>query len=140
VMPRSFIQGAQVLDRSIEADDLATDSVITEKIKDGNVTCQKLAPGLCDRFLASDAPIGRVKMTVDYPADVDFDLPNGIQYDPITFLTRIAIYRNGQLLFNGLVAPVDDRDPTDVYPGSSNTKVKFVWPITRGDTIQVMAL
>lgn len=140
-MPRSLIRGPQVLDRSIEAVDLAQDSVITEKIKDGNVTCAKLAPGLCDRLLASSAPIGRVKLTADFPADTDFTIPNGLTYNQAEFVERVAIYRNGQLLYNGLIKPTDDfRDPTDVWPGSDNTKIKFSWGLTRGDTIQVMIL
>jgi hypothetical protein len=139
-MARSLIYGDQVLDRSIEANDLATDSVITEKIKDGNVTCQKLEPGLCEKLLSNGSPIGRVKLISDFPADNDFDIPNGIPYDPIIFMTRVAIYRNGQLLFNGVSAPTDDRDPTDVYPGSTDTKIKFAFNLLRGDTIQVVTL
>lgn len=139
-MPRSLIRGPQVLDESIEAVDLAKDSVITEKIKDGNVTCAKLAPGICDRLLASTTPIGRVKLMADFPADIDFTIPGGLTYNQTEFVERVAIYRNGQLLYNGLVQPTDDKDPTDVYPGSDNTKIRFTWGLTRGDTIQVMVL
>ena len=139
-MPRSLIRGPQVLDQSIEAVDLATDSVITEKIKDGNVTCAKLAPGLCDRFLTSATPIGRTKLVSDFPEDTDFTIPGGLSYTQDRFVERVAIYRNGQLLYNGLTQPTDDKDPTDVYPGSDNTKIKFSWGLTRGDTIQVIIL
>jgi hypothetical protein len=139
-MPRTFIDGSQVEDRSIEAVDLATDSVITEKIKDGNVTCPKLEPGLCERLLVNSSPIGRVKLLANFPEDTDFDIPNGISYDTVSFITRVAIYRNGQLLFNGISAPVGVQDPTDVYPGSTNTKIKFAFELLRGDTIQVITL
>jgi len=139
-MPRSLIRGPQVLDRSIEAVDLAKDSVITEKIKDGNVTCVKLAPGLCDRFLASSTPIARVRLTADFPADADFTIPNGLTYSQTEFVERVAVYRNGQLLYNGTTQPTNDADPTDVYPGSDNSKIKFCWGLTRGDTIQVIVL
>lgn len=139
-MPRSLIRGPQVKDESIEAVDLAKDSVITEKIKDGNVTCVKLEPGLCDRLLSNASPIGRAKLTANLPANTDFTIPGGLVYVPADFVERVAIYRNGQLLYNGDSVPVDDNDPTEVYPGSDNSKIKFEFPIIRGDTIQVITL
>lgn len=133
-MPRSFVSGDQVLDRSIEACDLATDSVITEKIKDGNVTCQKLAPGLCDRLLTTDNPIWRLKLTEDWPEDTDLDI-SPVVYDPTLFITRVAVYRNGQLLFNGLTPPIGETDATDVWPGTTTSMLRFAGPLRRGDTI-----
>ena len=139
-MPRSLIRGPQVKDESIEAVDLAMDSVITEKIKDGNVTCVKLEPGLCDRLLSSSSPIGRARLAGDFPSDIDFTIPGGLVYIPADFVERVAIYRNGQLLYNGDSMPVDDNDPAEVYPGSDTTKIKFCFPLRRGDTIQVIIL
>lgn len=139
-MPRTFVDGGQVLDRSITSDDLDTDSVITEKIKDGNVTCQKLAPGLCDRLLKTDAPIGRIKLTTKVLPGTDFILPNSMSYDIDKFIDRVAIYRNGQLLYNGEIAPLNENDPTEVYPGSTNTMVRFDFELRRGETIQVVIL
>ena len=138
-MPRSFVSGDQVRDQSIEAIDLATDSVITEKIKDGNVTCPKLAPGICDRLLTTDIPIWRFKLSANHPEDTDFDISPAI-YDPVLFETRVAVYRNGQLLFNGLVPPVDEKDATDVYPGTTSSMLRFAGVLRRGDTIQVILL
>lgn len=138
-MPRSFVSGDQVLDRSIESVDLATDSVITEKIKDGNVTCPKLAPGLCERLLTTDTPIWRFKLTADHPEDTDFDISPAV-YDPTLFETRVAVYRNGQLLFNGLVPPADEGDATDVWPGTTNSMLRFAGSLRKCDTIQVILL
>jgi hypothetical protein len=139
-MPRSLIRGRQVLDRTITDVDLATDSVITEKIKDRNVTCEKLALGLCDRLLSSDSPIGRVRILLNVPADQDFAVPGGLSYDSTSFVERVAIFRNGQLLFNGNQPPADLRDPTDVYPGSTIQYIKFSFELLKGDTIQVITL
>lgn len=139
-MPRSLVRGSQVLDRSIEADDLATDSVITEKIKDHNVTCDKLASGICERLLSSDAPIGREVLLGMLVANQDFLLPNGLSYDSLTFIDRVAIFRNGQLLYNGATAPTNDDDPTEVYPGSTNQHIKFCYELFKGDRIQVIIL
>jgi len=139
-MPRSLVRGSQVLDRSIESVDLATDSVITEKIKDHNVTCEKLAVGLCDRLLSNDAPIGRIRLTSKFPAYQDFAIPGGLTYDTALFVERVAIYRNGQLLFNGNQLPVDPDDPADVYPGSTTGHIRFCMQLLKGDTIQVITL
>ena len=140
-MPRTLVKGSQVLDRSITSDDLATDSVITEKIKDGNVTCPKLEPGLCDRLLASPTPIARYQVLADIPEDTDFVIPGGLSYDIASFVERVAIYRNGQLLFNGLTKPTLDTDPTDVWPGTdTSTMLRFSADIRRGETIQVIIL
>jgi len=138
-MPRSFVSGDQVLDRSIEAADLATDSVITEKIKDGNVTCPKLAPGICERLLTTNIPIWKFKLVATHPVDTDFDI-SPASYDLTLFETRVAIYRNGQLLFNGLVPPIDEEDATDVYPGTTDSMLRFAGPLRKGDTIQVILL
>ena len=135
-MPRTRLRGSQILDRSIEADDLAIDSVITEKIKDHNVTCEKLEVGLCDRLLRTDSPILRVQIDSDIPAGTDFSLPGTNTYSVDDFIDRVAIYRNGQLLYNGLAPPVDWKDPIEVYPGSDNGKVKFDFDLERGATIQ----
>lgn len=139
-MPRSLVKGTQVLDRSITDVDLATDSVITEKIKDHNVTCEKLAIGLCDRLLSNDAPIGRIRLTSDFPANQDFVIPGGLSYDPASFVERVAIYRNGQLLYNGDQLPTDPKDPAEVYPGSTDQHIRFDFDLTKGDTIQVITL
>lgn len=139
-MPRSLVKGTQVKDRSITDVDLATDSVITEKIKDHNVTCEKLAVGICDRLLSNDAPIGRIRLTSDFPANQDFVIPGGLLYDPASFVERVAIYRNGQLLYNGDQLPTNPKDPTDVYPGSTTQHIRFCWKLSKGDTIQVIIL
>ena len=139
-MPRTYVGGTQVKDGSIQAVDLATDSVITEKIKDHNVTCEKLEVGLCDRLLRSDSPIGRTKILTAHPSGTDFTIPNGLTYDTASFVDRVAIYRNGQLLFNGSTAPSDDKDPVEVWPGSSNTEIVFDMDLERGDTLQVIIL
>jgi hypothetical protein len=139
-MARTQIRGSQVRDESITDRDLARDSVITEKIKDGNVTCPKLAPGICDRLLNTDNPIGRIKVTETILQGTDFTIPGGLTYDINYFMTRVAIYRNGQLLFNGLMPPTDKFDPTDVYPGSDNTKIKFECELRKGETVQVVIL
>jgi hypothetical protein len=139
-MPRTQLKGSQVLDGSIEAEDLAIDSVITEKIKDHNVTCDKLAVGLCERFLSTAAPIGRIRLMEDVARGVDFELPGGITYTLDTFTTRLAIYRNGQLLYSGLTPPLNDKDPVEVYPGSDFNKVKFDFNLRKGENIQVVSL
>jgi len=139
-MPRSLVKGRQIKDLSITSNDLAQDSVITEKIKDHNVTCDKLDVGICDRLLRTDSPIGRTKVYDGYPARTDFTIPDGLTYDPATFVERVAVYRNGQLLFNGDGPPVDDRDPVEVWPGSSNTQIVFDMELQRGATIQVIIL
>lgn len=139
-MPRSLVKGTQILDRSITDKDLATDSVTTEKIKDYNVTCEKLAQGLCSRFLSSSTPIGRTRILNDFPADQDFVVPGGLSYDPILFSERVAIYRNGQLLYGGNQKPTSLDDPTEVYPGSTNQHIKFSYNLIRGDIIQVITL
>lgn len=139
-MPRSLVRGSQILDRSIESVDLATDSVITEKIKDHNVTCEKLAVGICDRLLSNDSPIGRVKLVSDFPANQDFTIPNGLSYDPTMFVDRVAIYRNGQLLYNGEQFLDDPHDPADVSPGTTSQHIRFRENLLRGDTIQVIIL
>ena len=139
-MPRTQVRGNQVDDGTIEAVDLATDSVITEKIKDKNVTCEKLADDLCERFLSNAAPIGRTRITADVPAGDEFTIPGGLSYVSTTFVERVAIYRNGQLLFNGDSAPVDEKDPVEVYPGAQDTTIIFAFTLLRGDTIQVVTL
>ena len=139
-MPRSLVKGRQVKDESIRSVDLARDSVITEKIKDGNVTCPKLEPGLCERLLSSQFPIGRIKIYEDFPAGQEFTIPGGLTYETATFVTRVAIFRNGQLLFNGDAPPTDDRDPIEVWPGSTNNKVVFDMTLIRGDSLQVITL
>lgn len=137
---RTLIKGKQIKDETITSSDLAQDSVITEKIKDGNVTCAKLEPGLCERLLASDAPIGRVKISGTVPAHTDFTIPDGLSYDTSLFVRRVAIYKNGQLLFNGDSPPTNDWDPVEVWPGSSNDKIVFDFLLRNGETIQVMVL
>lgn len=139
-MPRSLVKGRQIKDESIHSNDLAENSVITEKIKDGNVTCPKLEPGLCDRLLSNDSPIGRTKIDVEVPAGQEFTIPNGLTYDSSTFVTRVAIYRNGQFLYNGSTPPINTKDPVEVWPGSTNDKVIFDMNLLRGDTIQVITL
>lgn len=139
-MPRTRVKGRQVENYSITDVDLAIDSVITEKIKDGNVTCVKLEPGLCNRLLQSAFPIGRAKIMANITANTDFPLPNGLTYDLATFVDRVAIYRNGQLLFNGSSPPTNIYDPVEVYPGSDTTKIKFDMDLKRGETIQVIIL
>ncbi len=132
-MPRSFITGSQVGDGSITEADLATDSVSTDKIKDGNVTCPKLAPGICDRLLNSTTPITRTKLTADLAANTDLTLPGGASYiDSATFLARAKIYRNGVLQYSG-ASGLDTN--ADVYPGSDATKIKFTYDLRKGDTI-----
>lgn len=137
---RTLIKGKQIKDETITSDDLAKNSVITEKIKDGNVTCAKLEPGLCDRLLTSTAPIARIKIVGNVPAHTDFVIPGGLSYDALLFVERVAIYKNGQLLFNGNSPPTDDKDPVEVWPGSSNDKIVFDFPLRNGETIQVMVL
>ena len=110
------------------------------RIKDGNVTCPKLEPGLCERLLSSQHPIGRIKIYADFPAGQEFTIPNGLTYDIDSFVTRVAIYRNGQFLFNGDAPPTDEIDPVEVWPGSSNDKVVFDMNLIRGDTIQIIIL
>lgn len=139
-MPRSLVKGRQIQDEFIRSNDLAKDSVITEKIKDGNVTCPKLEPGLCDRLLSSSTPIGRMKIYKDFPAGQEFTIPGGLTYDSNTFVERVAIYKNGQLLYNGNGPPAGERDPEEVWPGSTDNTIVFNCDLIRGDTIQVMTL
>ncbi len=139
-MPRTLVRGTQVLDRSIAAEDLASDSVITEKIKDRAVTCEKIADACRELFLTSSTPIGRIRLATNIPANTDFTIPGGLEYDPTTFSERVAIYRNGQLLFGGSTAPIDENDPVEVYPGSTDTTIKFSYEIRKCETIQVVIL
>jgi hypothetical protein len=137
---RTLIKGKQIKDETITSDDLAKDSVITEKIKDENVTCAKLESGLCERLLASDTPIGRVKIVGTVPAHTDFTIPSGLSYNISLFVERVAVYKNGQLLFNGDSPPTNNKDPVEVWPGSSNNKIVFDFPLRNGETIQVIVL
>jgi hypothetical protein len=139
-MPRSLIRGPQVLDGSIESEDLAKDSVITEKIKDGNVTCIKLEPGLCDRLFSNSNLIGRIKIAQAVPEDTDFLIPGELTYDLETFVKRVHVFRNGLLLYTGQCKPVDLKDPIEVYPGSTNQHIKFCLDLVKGDVIQVLTL
>ena len=139
-MAKALVRGSQIKEQSVTDFNLAKDSVITEKIKDGNVTCEKLAPGLCERFLSNPSPIARVKLKERVPARTDFELPNEMKYELNSFIDRVAIYRNGQLLFNGLEAPIDDEDPTEVFPGENCNKIQFDMELRKGDTIQVIIL
>lgn len=137
-MPRSFVKGSQVRDSTITSADLAVDSVLTEKIKDKNVTKPKLADDVCVRLLSNDSPIARIKLLTDLDPDTDFTIPGGLDYvDLTTFLTRTKIYQNGQLLYNG----ADNTDTNaDVWPGTTTTQIKFACQIRRGAAITVEIL
>lgn len=139
-MPRTKIRGSIVEDLTITAQDLATDSVITEKIKDHNVTCEKLAEGLCERLLKSEKVRVGVQLETDYLADTDFTIPESLEYSLDDFEFRVLVYRNGQLLFNGLGPPPDEWSPIEVYPGSDTKKLRFGMNIGKGETIQVVIL
>lgn len=135
-MPRSFVKGSQIRDETITAEDLSDNAVITRTILDKNVTKPKLADDVCERLLASAAPIARACLTTDLPAGTDFTLPDGKDYtDLTTFLTRTKIWQNGQLLYNGDTAATPN--DADVIPGSDTTKVKFLRTLRKGAAITV---
>lgn len=137
-MAKALVRGAQI--KTVDADNIAPNAVITEKIKDNNVTYEKLEPGLQDRLLSNPFPIARIKISESLPERADFEIPNGLMYNLNTFVERVAIYRNGQLLFNGLEEPINEDDPVEVFPGSDTTKIKFDMMLRKGDTIQVIIL
>lgn len=137
-MPRSFVGGSQVADRSITDADLADDAVLTRIIRDKNVTKPKLADDVCELLLASATPIARIRLDSTLPANTDFTLPGGLTYqDNTTFLTRMKVWRNGALQFMGLV---DDGESVDVVPGSDSSKVQFTCDVIRGANITVEIL
>ena len=134
-MPRSFVKGTQIRDKSIRDVDLADDAVVTRTIKDKNVTKAKLADDVCERLLTSSSPIARTKLTTDLLANTDFTLPGGLDYiDSTIFLTRLKVWRNGQLLHNGISSIDPD---ADFYIGSDTTKIKFTCDIRRNEKITV---
>lgn len=137
-MPRSFVKGSQVGDRSIVECDLANDAVTTRTIQDGNVIEPKLADDVRARLLLNPAPMARTRLTEDLPENTDFTLPGNLDYiNETVFLTRFKIWRNGALQYVGLT---DDGRAVDVIPGSDTTKVKFTCPLRRGANIIVEIL
>lgn len=137
-MPRSFVRGSQIDDRTITDADLADDAVLTRIIRDKNVTKPKLADDVCELLLSTAAPIARTRLTADLPANTDFTLPGGLTYqDDTTFLTRMKVWRNGALQFMGLV---DDGESVDIIPGSDSGKIQFTCDLRRGANITVEIL
>jgi hypothetical protein len=137
-MPRSFLRGSQVDDRTITDADLADDAVLTRAIRDKNVTKPKLAEDVCELLLSTATPIVREKIRSKLPAFTDFEIPEGLTYsDTTTFLTRMKVWRNGALQFMGLT---DDGWSVDVIPGSDNGKIQFTCDLERGASITVEIL
>lgn len=81
--------------------------------------------------------IYRTKISGVVPAHTDFISTLAI-YNVVEFVNKFAIFRNGQLLFNG-EAPSEDEDcPIEVYPGSNPYSIRFVFNLLKGDTIQII--
>jgi hypothetical protein len=137
-MPRSFVRGSQVDDRTITDADLADDAVLTRIIRDKNVTKPKLAEDVCELLLSTATPITRTRLDADLPALTDFTIPGGLTYaDHTVFLTRMKVWRNGALQYMGIV---DDGRAVDVIPGSDNSKIQFTCDLRRGANITVEIL
>lgn len=111
-----------------------------KQLKDESIGISKLAPEIYARLLKNSMPIARVKLSKSFLAHTDFVLPNGLTYSTDVFTERVAVYRNGQLLFSGNSPPIDKNDPTEVYPGSNEMAIKFDMDLRRGETIQIIIL
>jgi hypothetical protein len=140
-MPRTQIRGTQTCDGSITSADLADGAVTTSKLQDMGVTEQKLASDVAARLLSTASPVGRVHIGYAVPTGTDITIPGGITYTSLTdFLDRLVVMLDGQMMFNGATAPASPDDPTDVYPGSSDSQIRFSFALKRGSRIQVVRL
>jgi len=140
-MPRTQIRGTQTCDGSITSANLADGAVVTTKLQDLGVTEQKLASDVATRLLSTASPVGRVHFGYAIPADTDITIPGIITYASLAdFLNRLVVTLNGQMMYNGAAAPVTPDDPTDVYPGSSDSQIRFSFALERGSRIQVVRL
>lgn len=140
-MPRTQIRGTQTCDGSITSADLADGAVTTSKLQDLGVTEQKLTSNVAARLLSTASPVGRVHLVGAVPPDTDITIPGGITYASLAdFLDRLVVTLNGQMMYSGTAPPATPDDPTDVYPGSSDSKVRFSFALERGSRIQVVHL
>jgi hypothetical protein len=140
-MPRTQIRGTQTCDGSITTADLADGAVTTQKLQDLGVTEQKLTSDLAVRLLSTASPVGRVHIGYSIPTDTDIPIPGGFVYSSITdFLERMIVMLDGQMMYNGASIPISPNDPIDVYPGSSNSMIRFSFALKRGSRIQVVRL
>jgi hypothetical protein len=110
-------------------------------LQDLGVTEQKLANDVVARLLSTASPVGRVHIGYAVPTDTDILIPGGFAYSSVTdFLERMIVMLDGQMMYNGASAPASPDDPTDVYPGSSNSMIRFSFALKRGSRIQVVRL
>ena len=139
-MVKTRIRGTQIKDRSVTSHDLASDSVITEKILDHNVTEPKLAIDISSRLLSSASVIGRAVIGLETSAGTDILIPNGLEWDSATqFVERFLIILNGVIQYSGPQAPTVN-EPYDCYPGGSSTTMKFSFDLEKNSRIQVVKL
>jgi hypothetical protein len=139
-MPRTQVKGSLICDSSIASEHLIDGAVITAKILDSNVTEQKLSADVRSRLLVSAAPVAKERFPGDLPADTDLTIPGGFTWvSAQDFLERFVIVLNGQILGNG-AGPPGAAEWADVYPGSSNDKIRFAFPVRRGFKVQVIRL
>jgi hypothetical protein len=140
-MPRTRVKGSLLCDASVTAEKLTDGAVITAKILDGNVTEQKLAVDVQQRLLSSAQVLAKERFPGELPEDTDMTIPGGITWDSVQdFVERFVIVLNGQILGNGAGPPAGCTDWVDVYPGSSNDKIRFTFPLRKGHKIQVIRL
>jgi len=140
-MPRTQIRGTQTCDGSITTADLADGAVTTAKLQNQGVTEQKLASDVAVRLLSTASPVGRVYLDYAVPQDTDILIPGGFTYSSLAdFLERLVVMLDGQMMYNGASAPAVPNDPTDVYPGGSNSQIRFSFALKRGSRIQVVRL
>jgi|3_EtaG_2_1085321.scaffolds.fasta_scaffold03221_6 hypothetical protein len=109
VSRRTLVSGDQIRDKTIAEVDLADNCISTAKIKDKNITSDKLSDEVLDLIQAgvSTSGIGRTVLAEGIVKDLDFTIPNSLTYVLSQFTTKVAVYRNGQLLFSGSQQPVN---------------------------------
>jgi len=139
-MPRTRTRGTYICDGSVTTDKVANGAITTVKLGNGSVTEEKLSADLRERILASARPAARERFEAEIPADTDVAIPGGFSWSNTQdFATRFVITLNGQTLGNGETKP-SGREWTDVYPGSSNTTMRFPFDLERGSKILVVRL
>ena len=79
--------------------------------------------------------IYRMKITDVVLAHTDF-VSEFVVHDIVKFVNNVAIFRNGQLLFNGKNFSEENNNPVEVYPNGNN--IRFAFDLLKGDTIQII--
>jgi hypothetical protein len=137
----SNVTEQKLADGSVSTPKIADDAVSTSKIIDRNVTEPKLADDIVARLLTSATAVARERFPGELAADTDMTIPGGFSWaSTVDFLDRFVIILNGQVMGNGAGPPVGYADWVDVYPGSSNDKIRFAFPLKKGHKIQVIRL